>query len=385
MLCSFHLFAALSVRINAIIPPRATELKFISSSEPVLVRMTNITDHYLEDSERHESRRRRRPEDDDDGDDGDDEAGRIAAPETTADDDHDAERRNRLRHDKQRRYLEGDESPVASNETHEAVASAWPSSQPTRRVVTVAPSPPPTVAPSEGTFIDPNHPDIPTVHADAILRYYDALLSCMQDYDRGDFVVALKSCTAEDVVYIHRNDDLYWAVTPRYPFVYLHDYLQEIPSPQFRTDPGVDVVDWSLVGFFIVTVVLGCLSTLYQIKIWELIVETFRRCCSCSGCCSPSRESDDVPRREYLPSAGARVSGVTNVSPGGTPSKQRRGPSNGTTMDRMWGMFINYRGRGQQPSIVHSGSSSRDRAENHHYSKLAQIDEEDGGVEMSPA
>eukprot|EP01039_Chlorochromonas_danica_P019598 gene19598-23749_t len=33
---SFHLFAALSVRINAIIHPRATELKFISSTEPVL-------------------------------------------------------------------------------------------------------------------------------------------------------------------------------------------------------------------------------------------------------------------------------------------------------------------------------------------------------------
>lgn len=40
---SLHLFATLSVRINAIIPPRATELRFLSTTDPYEIRFGNAS------------------------------------------------------------------------------------------------------------------------------------------------------------------------------------------------------------------------------------------------------------------------------------------------------------------------------------------------------
>jgi hypothetical protein len=319
---SLQLFASLSVRINAIIPPRATELKIISGTEPLLVRMANISEQYIDQSE-YEKRRRHPAQDDDQLHH---EVGSDDYPlpgnedEGSGDSSEGPKEHEQYNNENWRRRIAEEQSSTASSIfTSTNVASVI-----------------------NNTTDSSSSAVIHIIHADRILWYYSKLILCMQEYQQSDFTLALKSCTAGDVAFVHVDGDLYWEISPRYPFIYLHDYLQTIPAPQFRSDPWVDAVDWSLVGFFIVTVLLGCLLTMIQIKIWELFLQGIRRCC---GICMPSSTSDSL---EHMP--------------------QDDGLNYPTSLQGLWDTFINYLSRGQRQS------SSFPRQ--HPYVKLSQ-DEKD--------
>lgn len=376
---SFHLFAALSVRINAIIPPRATELKIISGSEPILVRMANASEEYFDRNE-YEKRRRHPAQDDDQPHHdigGDDYPFPGNEGEGSNDPNINSNEREQNNDENRWRLLSPE---ILRRRIAEKDFPTSPTTTPTNVTAVI----------NSTSDSSSSQPDILTIHADEILRYYNKLLSCMQEYQQSDFTVALKSCTAEDVAFVHVDGDLYWQITPRYPFIFLHDYLQIIPAPEYRSDPGVDAVDWSLVGFFIVTVLLGCFSTMYQIKIWELFLQGIRRCC---GICMPNNNTSDP----------IQVTNYNSGSPGAeeyfSPSRRERQQrsifqqqhqkmppdnelKNSSSLQRLWGAFISYRGRSVFPSHGLSGRQSSSSPAQHPYAKLNQreeVDEDDGG------
>lgn len=401
---SFRLFAALSVRMNAIIPPRGTELKIISASEPVIVRIANLSSQYID---RRDQRRRHFAQDDDqphhemddspsfypDPDSPNDEnesASMSSSTSTSANNDQKEVIDNGNFNDIDHNNTLGNATISSVNSTHRTLLSSFTlqyhkfadeisnTNSYMRRYSTISDTSQNDNKDRNNNYIE----NIPVIHADAVLHFYDTLLSCMQDFQLLDYATALKNCVAEDVAYIHIEGDLYWEIKPRYPFISLREYLQDIPPPQFRTDLGVDVVDWSLVGFFVFAIVMGCLATLYQIKIWELGMQACRRCTGSS-----------FPFSSFTTSSSSAIlndNGAVDIFEKETyfsPSRRERDNSHSqrqrmSQMDRLWGVFINYKGRGQQPPVVQNTRSNVSNS-SLEYSKLAQMDEdEEEGLEM---
>lgn len=76
-------------------------------------------------------------------------------------------------------------------------------------------------------------------------------------YQLGDFTNALKSCISSGrKAYVHVSNDLYYTFMPRYPFVYINEYNQDIPSPSYHDDVRLDSLDAGiLLVLFLISVV----------------------------------------------------------------------------------------------------------------------------------
>jgi hypothetical protein len=99
------------------------------------------------------------------------------------------------------------------------------------------------------------------------------------EFQESDYTTALKSCISENDAFIHIDEDLYYRISPRYPFVFVNDYLQDIPVAKFHVRRGVDAIDSSIFGMFLFAACVGFIATIYQIKLWELLFQSFKKCC----------------------------------------------------------------------------------------------------------
>lgn len=298
---SFHLFAKLSVRINAIIPPRATELKFLSATEPVEVSFDNVSSAHDISDKNH----------------------RNLATNIRSTNSNNSPRSLQIRRRKNQPDYGDHEDESATNGDYSDAANEASSNKASSNVKSSAPS------------------TKPRAKMEDVTMYYNTMMACMQDYQLGDFTSALKSCMSETLAFIHIDGDRYYQISPRYPFLFVHEYLQEIPAPQYRAGSGVDVVDWTILGMFVLAAGFGCLATVYKIKIWELCLLSIRRCCcgdslayhrSNTCCCGALGNRSCCGCNQHMPPGDS--------SEGSAPKSRR----SGDVMSRLWGAVVGYKG-----------------------------------------
>lgn len=58
----------------------------------------------------------------------------------------------------------------------------------------------------------------------------------------SDYSEALRACLTESETFIHISGDKYYKLKPKFPYVYIDEYLQYIPKPSYN---GVDSMDWA--------------------------------------------------------------------------------------------------------------------------------------------
>lgn len=267
MILSFHLFAKLSVRINAIIPPRATELRFLSSSAPIIVKFDNISEF-----KQVEQNILNQVEEEDDA---------LAEEEALA--------RSRNATDEEILSLRRRRKPDSDGDIT------------------------PIILP----------PNKFSASRQDVREYFNNIMSCMQDFQLHDFTSAIKSCMSESVAFIHIDGDRYYQIIPRYPFVYVNEYLQDIPSAEFRSGKGVDWIDWMILAFFILAAVCGFIATMQRIKLSELCSQSSARrvfCCWSMASSRPRMDSDSYRPSSPLPQTKSR-----------------------SVFMRVWGVMVGYR------------------------------------------
>lgn len=79
----------------------------------------------------------------------------------------------------------------------------------------------------------------------------------------------MRSCMTEGVAYVHHQGDEYYSVHPRHPFVFVHDYLQPIPSAVTAADEGTELVDVLISVTLLLAAITGCLASLWKLQLCE--------------------------------------------------------------------------------------------------------------------
>jgi hypothetical protein len=82
-----------------------------------------------------------------------------------------------------------------------------------------------------------------------------------------DFTNALKSCSSENIAFIHIDSERYYRISPRFPYVYVNEYLQSLPKPLFLRGRGVDVVDWLVAGSVVALLAGGLVAVLVKMQL----------------------------------------------------------------------------------------------------------------------
>eukprot|EP01039_Chlorochromonas_danica_P003470 gene3470-3801_t len=229
---SLKVFAAFSVRIHAIIPPRATELRMLSSNLPVIVEATNLP-----------------PENRDNAGTGD------YAPRRRFDNGGES-----TKNSPQTRKLSSDSGGALRRDGGNVVNEKKGDG----RDDSVARGPvEPWVKGVESDTASASKVDIQEV-----VDYYQSLMSCMQDFQLQDFTNALKSCVISNrKAYVHISGNKYYAFMPRYPLVFINEYLQEIPEPLFNDITQINVFDSVILAFLLLIAVVGCGVMMYRMNI----------------------------------------------------------------------------------------------------------------------
>lgn len=173
-------------------------------------------------------------------------------------------------------------------------------------------------------ILPPDTPNKFSASRQDVREYFNNIMSCMQDFQLHDFTSAIKSCMSESVAFIHIDGDLYYQILPRYPFVYVNEYLQDIPSAEFRSGKGVDWIDWMILAFFMLAAVFGFIATMQRIKLSELCCQSSTKRVFC-GWSTRSRTSMDSD--SYRPSS---------------PTSQTANKGRSVFM-RVWGAMVGYR------------------------------------------
>lgn len=232
---SIKFFAQQSVKINAIIPPRALELKILTSSDPDLVIM--ISDKkYNEKMKLSEKEIEKELE----------------------------------------RIIEYDEKLLKSIQISPS-SFIFSSSNKSN---TSIPSSSFSFLSSSSNNINNNDNNnnnnnlnndfsikISYIDTTTIIDFYIELFSCLQNFQLINFFTAYKSCLSDSVAYIHIEDNYYYRVKPRYPFVYINEYLEELPNPEYNYNYFLDIIDYVVIFFFVFILFYGFILILYKMKI----------------------------------------------------------------------------------------------------------------------
>lgn len=88
-------------------------------------------------------------------------------------------------------------------------------------------------------------------------------------YQLETYSSALRSCMSEAQTFIHYKGNTYYSTRPRYPFVFIHDYLQAIPSAVLTTDSGTGLGDLIIGSVLLFAGVVGCIASLWKLKLCE--------------------------------------------------------------------------------------------------------------------
>lgn len=87
------------------------------------------------------------------------------------------------------------------------------------------------------------------------------------EFQLMDFTGALKSCSSENIAFVHIDGNRYYRISPRYPYVFVNEYLQYLPKPHYIDNPGVDTVDWIVLATIILLFVGGIISALVKMQL----------------------------------------------------------------------------------------------------------------------
>eukprot|EP01034_Spumella_vulgaris_P021778 gene21778-27843_t len=303
---SYEAFASFSVRLNAILPPRAIELRYLSFSEPEMVAMdknvqvhsvpteapssrpstsptripsvlptstqsaspTSTTTFIISSSSSSstssaptasndvvlnsliainssDSVHRSRPS-------GDQRVRRRRLDESV--DDPELDRHERTNHDS------GGASPTTQDD---ALASHMLEDAEQAEAAEAAAAL--ENQEKEGDDVVP----LETVAEGDVAEYYRSVMACMEEYQLEDFTDALKSCISETIGYVHVDGDRYYRIKHRYPFIFVYDYLEAIPDPLKSTTQGPDAADLGLMCLILVVALVGFVAGMVKLKLFE--------------------------------------------------------------------------------------------------------------------
>jgi hypothetical protein len=290
---SLTLFAGLSVNLHAIIPPRASAVRLLSFVEPYLFSLSDLN---------HTSSQN------------DNMAVTVPVRDSELEFGTILERNERLKkrnlRDILNMYIEFDQedSKMDSDHAHmdgERIIRLLDEDSPTiidqdndttddlvANNSTVVPSPGPSLnasAPVNSTlhnegnsttwfneqkseehlFNTTNFKDV------AITEYYMLLIICMRGYQLEYFADALKSCLTEDDGFIHIEGERYYHIRPRHPFVFNHDYWQDVPLAIVLEKTGQDISDIVISLAILVITIIGLTMGLWKLKILDILLERY--------------------------------------------------------------------------------------------------------------
>jgi hypothetical protein len=85
-----------------------------------------------------------------------------------------------------------------------------------------------------------------------------------------DFTGALKSCSTENIAFVHIDGNRYYRISPRYPYVFVNEYLQYLPKPHYIDSRGIDTIDWIVLVVIIGVFVGGIVAALVKMQLIPL-------------------------------------------------------------------------------------------------------------------
>jgi hypothetical protein len=74
--------------------------------------------------------------------------------------------------------------------------------------------------------------------------------------------------------YAHIDGESYYRLKPKYPYIYVDDYLQAIPGPVYSAVEGTDSVDIGILLFLAVVASIGLAASIVKMQILELLCST---------------------------------------------------------------------------------------------------------------
>jgi hypothetical protein len=313
------MFAAFSVRIHAIIPPRATELRLLSSTEPTVVQVVvsgAVEESRAGDEESDTPRRRHGAR----SDDYIEEIGkhpRKAAPQPPL-----------LAPDKGSPVIIEDDDAKGYTDDQYIDQDQLPGPQTAGRTIL------PGNHRRQLDFEEPvaiigkaDRADLPKVDIAEVVDYYQDLMSCMQEFQLTDFTNALKSCISSSrKTYIHIAADKYFTFQPRYPFVFINEYLQEIPDPVFNVPTRITALDSSILMCILFVVLLGAAMAMYRMN--ALACHSSAPCCAARSKMAYLDSSGHHRRRLYDEDRGQLDDDASAEEPKG---------ARGSTISHLWG------------------------------------------------
>ena len=97
----------------------------------------------------------------------------------------------------------------------------------------------------------------------------------MVEYELEEFSGALKSCMNEGLFFIHVDGDLYHAIRPRTPFIFIDSHYQSIPKAMYLNDSGeAEFEDFIILTILVLMVILGSLFAVSKRE----IIGCYSRC-----------------------------------------------------------------------------------------------------------
>eukprot|EP00597_Dinobryon_sp_UTEXLB2267_P001429 CAMPEP_0170066582 /NCGR_PEP_ID=MMETSP0019_2-20121128/6229_1 /TAXON_ID=98059 /ORGANISM="Dinobryon sp., Strain UTEXLB2267" /LENGTH=343 /DNA_ID=CAMNT_0010273715 /DNA_START=905 /DNA_END=1936 /DNA_ORIENTATION=- len=118
------------------------------------------------------------------------------------------------------------------------------------------------------------------VSAEAVLKYYSQLMACMGENQLSDYNEALKSCLTESETFIHISGNRYYQLRPKFPYVYVDEYLQYFPKPLYSGVNGMDWADWAIIALIVCSALSGVVASLWKMQL-----------CAWFSCCCRSNHS----------------------------------------------------------------------------------------------
>lgn len=109
----------------------------------------------------------------------------------------------------------------------------------------------------------------------ALAQYYSRLVSCMSEFELEPYHSALRSCITEKALFVHNPTfgissaaDFYYMVVPRYPFVFYHHYIVDIPHA--RISDNANNLGDSVIGLLLLAfAVLGFVFSVWRMKLFD--------------------------------------------------------------------------------------------------------------------
>lgn len=134
---------------------------------------------------------------------------------------------------------------------------------------------------------------------------------------------------------------------PRYPFVYINEYLQEIPAPVYNDITPINTLDSFILIFLLAIALTGCILIMQKMNL--LFSHAF-----CSSCCSEGGKyhSESISYDQV-------ASGDDEQYPHDVSSS---GPARTSAFSRLWGAM----GWHRQPLQQFGGRKSRNNLAAHH-------------------